>query len=234
VAVTEKVAYGFQRQEAGMKKVAATDTAGDILKHQWSKKEIGLGLLAIAVTMCLCAIGIYYKQEIVTNTHVMGYGLVGVFIVSFIASSAFSVTAIPVPYWLVVLTMPSILAPMGRVLSAVWVGLMSAVAASLGQSITFMIGYGSRGISERVATRISNRFYDKAIEWAQQHGSWAVFLMSAIPNGMHLPMTIAIAALRYPTQKFFIYCFLGNVIKNLSMAFAGYFGLTSIFSWLQG
>jgi len=68
----------------------------------------------------------------------------------------------------------------------------------------------------------------KAIEWAQKHGSLAVFLMSALVNPLHLPMTIAIAALRYPPHKFFFYCFLGVAVKSLVIAFCGYFGLNSL------
>ena len=202
-------------------------------KHQWSKKEISLGVLAIAATIGLCMAGIYFKDEIIDTTYLTRYGLLGVLIVSFVAGSTFSVTAIPVPYWLVVFTMPSILAPQWGVLSAVWVALISALGASVGQLITFMIGYGGRGISQKVTSKIGGRFYDKAMGWAQRRGSWAVFLMSLIPNPLHLPMTIAIAALHYPPHKFFFFCFLGVAVKGLVIAFCGYFGLTSLFSWLQ-
>lgn len=202
------------------------------VRQRWSKKEIVIGILAILATIGLCAAGIYYKDEIMSTDYVVRFGLLGVLIVAFVAGSTFSVTAIPVPYWLVVLTLPSILAPQWGVLSPVWVGLMAALGASLGQLITFMIGYGGRGISERITSKINSRLYDRAMNWAQRHGSWAVFLMSAAINPLHLPMTIAIAALGYPPHKFFIFCFLGVALKSLIIAFCGYFGLTSIFSWL--
>jgi membrane protein DedA with SNARE-associated domain len=206
---------------------------GQVANQRWSKKEIGIGVLAIVATIGLCAAGIYYKDEVMSTTYIKSYGLVGVLVVSFVAGSTFSVTAIPVPYWLVVFTMPSILAEEWGVLAPVWVGLTSALGASLGQLITFMIGYGGRGISEKVTSKISSRFYDKAIDWAQRHGSIAIFLMSALVNPLHLPMTIAIAALRYPPHKFFFYCFLGVAVKSLVIAFCGYYGLTSLFSWLE-
>jgi len=202
------------------------------VRQRWSKKEIVIGILAILATIGLCAAGIYYRDELMSTDYVVRFGLVGVLIVAFIAGSTFSVTAIPVPYWLVVLTLPGILAPQWGILSPVWVGLMAALGASLGQLITFMIGYGGRGISERITSKINSRFYDRAMSWAQRHGSWAVFLMSAAVNPLHLPMTIAIAALGYPPHKFFIFCFLGVALKSLIIAFCGYFGLTSIFSWL--
>ena len=128
--------------------------------------------------------------------------------------------------------MPSILAPQWGILAAVWVGLTSALGASIGQLITFMIGYGGRGLSEKVTSKIGGKFYDRAMDWAQKHGSWAVFFMSVAVNPIHLPMTIAIAALGYPPHKFFIFCFLGVAVKSLVIAFCGYLGLTSIFSWL--
>jgi membrane protein DedA with SNARE-associated domain len=202
------------------------------VRPRWSKKEIVIGILAVLATIGLCAAGIYYKDEIMSTDYVVRFGLLGVLIVAFVAGSTFSVTAIPVPYWLVVLTLPGILAPQWGILSPVWVGLMAALGASLGQLITFMIGYGGRGISERITSKINSRFYDRAMNWAQRHGSWAVFLMSAAINPLHLPMTIAIAALGYPPHKFFIFCFLGVALKSLIIAFCGYFGLTSIFSWL--
>lgn len=202
-------------------------------RQNWSKKEIGVGVLAIVATIGLCAAGIYYKSEIMSTTYIRNYGLLGVLIVSFVAGSTFSVTAIPVPYWLVVFTMPSILASDWGVLAPLWVGLTSALGASLGQLITFLIGYGGRGISERVSSKINSRFYDRALDWAKRHGSLAVFLMSAMVNPLHLPMTIAIAALGYPPHKFFFYCFLGVAVKSLVIAFCGYYGLTSLFSWLE-
>ena len=198
----------------------------------WSKKEIILGILAVVATIGLCAAAVYYKDELMSTDYLKQYGLLGVLIVAFVAGSTFSVTAIPVPYWLVVFTLPSILAAQWDFWSPVWVGLIAGLGASLGQLITFMIGYGGRGISEKVSSKINSRFYTRAMEWAQRHGSWSVFLMSALVNPLHLPMTIAIAALRYPPHKFFFFCFLGVAVKSLVIAFCGYFGLTSLFSWL--
>ncbi len=202
------------------------------VNQRWSKREIVLGILAIAVTVGLCAAGIYYKDELMNTTLITRYGLVGLFVVAFIASSAFSVTAVPLPFWLLVLALPGILASQWGVLAPVWVGLTTALSISLGQLLTFMIGYGGRSLSEKLSNKINNRFYIRVMDWAQRHGSIAVFVMSAIFNPLHLPMTIAIAALRYPPYKFFLFSLLGALVKSLAVAFCGYFGLTSIFSWL--
>ncbi len=198
-------------------------------KRHMPKREIVLGTLAMLFTVALSAIPFYYKNEFAKITSLAGYSLLGVLIVSFLAGSTLSMLAVPVPYWLLVFTLPSVLALRWGLLAPVLVAVVSALGATLGHLPTFMIGYGSRSLSERVTARFSNRFYTKAIGWAKKHGSWAVFIMSAMFNPLHLPMTIAIGALRFPPPKFFLYSLLGNVVKNLFIAFCGYFGLTSLF-----
>ncbi len=204
------------------------------VKRRLSKRELWLGTLALVATIAFCAAALLYKDELMSIGWVAQFGLIGVLIAAFIAGSTFSITAIPVPYYLLVLALPAVVAVQWGILAPVWVGLLAALGSSLGQLITFMIGYGSRGLSEKVSSKLSGRFYDRAISWAERHGSLAVFLMSAVVNPLHLPMTIAIAALRYPPHKFFIFCFLGSTVKSLIIAFAGYYGLGSLFSWLEG
>lgn len=201
-------------------------------KKHWPKKEIYLGVLAIVFTIVLCVAAIYYKDDLMNIDYMAGYGLLGLLIISFIASSTFSITAVPLPFWLLVLALPSIISSQWGILAPVWVGLTTAVGIALGQLLTFMIGYGSRSLSERVTAKFNNRYYNRAMDWARRHGSWAVFIMSAIFNPIHLPMTLAIAALRYPPYKFFFYSFLGASVKSLFIAFCGYFGLTSLFGFL--
>ncbi len=202
------------------------------VKWRWSKKELGLGALAIMATAGLCAAAVYYKDELINSEYMARFGLLGVLVVSFIAGSTFSVTAIPVPYWLLVFTLPGLIVDDYGILSPVWVGLLAGVGATTGQFITYMIGYGGRTFSERLTSKFSSRFYDRGIIFAERHGSLAVFMMSLVPNPIHLPMTIAIAALRYPPHKFVIFSFLGTGLKSLIIAFCGYYGLNSLFSWV--
>ncbi len=198
----------------------------------WAKKELWLGGMALAATVGLCVAAIFFRDELMSTSWVVRLGLFGVLLVSFLAGSTFSITAIPVPYWFVVITFPSVMAEEWGLLAPVWVGLVAAAGATIGQQITFMIGYGGRTISRKISHRFGGNFYDRAIKWAGRHGSWAVFLMSAVVNPLHLPMTIAIATLRYPPRKFLVFCFLGTAVKSLVLAFGGYFGLNWILSLL--
>ncbi len=202
------------------------------VKQRWPKRELYLGALAIVATIALLVVAIYYKDDLMNIVNLAGYSLLGVLIIAFIAGSIVSVTVVPVPYVILVFTLPSVLASQWGILAPVWVGLISALGASSGQLLTFMISYGSSGLSQRFTTKINSRFYTRAMDWAQKHGSWAVFIMSAIVNPIHLPMTIAIAALRFPPPKFFLFSFLGNSVKSSFIAFCGYFGLSFLFRFL--
>ena len=202
------------------------------VKRHWPRREIFFGVLAIVVTIVLCVAAIYYKDALMDVAYMAGYSLLGVLIIAFIACSIVSITAVPIPYVLVVLTLPGVLAPHWGILAPVLVGIISALGAAIAQWLTFMIGYGSSSLSQKITTKIKSRFYTRAMDWARRHGSWAVFIMSAILNPIHLPMTLAIAALRYPPHKFFLFSLLGNMVKSLFIAFCGYFGLTSLFRFL--
>ncbi len=208
-----------------------TDMSEEV-KKGLPKKTVYLGALALVVTIAISVVALYYKDDLMSIANMAGYSLLGVLVISFIAGSTVSVTAIPVPYWILVFTLPSILAPEWGLLAPVWVGLISALGATLGHIPTFLIGYGGSSISQRISTRFNNRYYARAIAWAQRHGSWAVFITSAMLNPIHLPMTIAIGALRYPPQKWFLFSLLGNAVKSLVIAFCGYFGLTFLLDLL--
>src|SRR4030042_6101039 len=136
-------------------------------------------------------------------------------IFSFIGGSLLSIIAIPVPYLLLVFTLPSVLAPQFQMGAPVLVGVISGVGASLGQLLTFMLGYGGRDLSQKLAYKFNRGLYDRALRWAQRHGSLAVFFMSAIINPLHLPMTLAMASLRYPAWEFFFFSLLGHLLKSL-------------------
>ena len=209
-----------------------TVTTGEEVKQRVSTRDITLGVLSLILTILLCFAAIYYRDYLLGAKYVATYGLLGMLVVAFLGGSLLSMIAIPVPYWLLVFTLPSILAPQFQIGAPILVGVISGLGASLGQLLTFMLGYGSRDLSQKLAYKVNRGLYDRAMNWANRHGSLAVFLMSAIINPFHLPMTIAMASLRYPVWKFLLFSLLGNVVKSLFIAFCGYFGLNSLFQFL--
>lgn len=206
--------------------------ADEETKHQSSPKSIVISVLSLLATIAICLAAVYYKDYLIGAKYIAQYGLLGMLIVSFLGGSLLSMIAIPVPYWLLVFTLPSVLASHMKVAAPIAVGVTSGIGAGLGQSLTFVIGYGSRDLSQQLAFMFNKRLYVRAVEWAQRRGSLAVFLMSAIINPLHLPMTLAMASLRFPVWKFALYSLLGNIVKSSFIAFCGYFGLTSLFKIL--
>ena len=209
-----------------------TVTASEEAKQRLSTRDITLGVLSLVATILLCVLAIYYKDYLLDAKYVATYGLLGMLIVAFLGGSLLSMIAIPVPYWLLVFTLPSILAPQFQIGAPILVGVISGFGATLGQLLTFMLGYGGRDLSQKLAYKVNRGLYDRAMDWANRHGSLAVFVMSAMINPFHLPMTIAMASLRYPVWKFFLFSLLGNVLKSSVIAFCGYFGLNSLFRLL--
>ena len=210
------------------------DTAdvGGGVKKGWSTKDVVISVLTLVVIIFLCLAAIYFKDYLLDTEYIAHYGLLGVLITAFVAGSTVSVLAIPVPYWLLVFTLPSILAPEWGIGAPITVGIISGFGACLGQTLTFIIGWGGRDLSEKLASKLSKGLYTKAMYWAQRHGSLAVFTMSAVLNPFHLPMTLAMASLGFSGWKFVLFSLLGNIVKGVFIAFCGYFGLTSLFRLL--
>ena len=199
----------------------------------FSRKEIFFGVLGIILTVALGFLAIYYRNDLKNLASVSNYGLAGMFIFAFIASSTFSITPIAMPYWVVTLTLPGILASRYGIWSPVWVALVTALAACLGQFMTFMIGYSGRTLSEKLSRRYGPETYDRSVNWMKKAGSWTVFFMTLIPNPVHLPMTLAIALLKYPPHKFMFYSFMGISLRSFIIAFSGYYGINIINQWID-
>jgi membrane protein DedA with SNARE-associated domain len=201
-------------------------------KESKTRRELFWGLLGVVLTIALIILGIYLNDRFDLD-HVNQYGLVGMFIFAFIASSLFSIAPIAMPYWIVTIWLPSLLAPQFGIWAAVWVMLVTAVAATLGQFITFMIGYGGRSLSKKLTQRISLELYDEAEAWIKKAGSKAVFLMTLFPNPLNLPMTIAVALLKYPPYKFLLYSFTGLLLRSAILAFSGYYFIDILGNWIE-
>src|SRR4030042_2711080 len=148
-----------------------TGTAGDEVKQRLSRRDITLGVLSLILTIVICIVAIYYKDYLLSAKYLATYGLLGMLILAFIGGSLLSMIAIPVPYWLLVFTLPSVLATHFQMGAPVLVGVISGVGASLGQLLTFMLGYGGRDLSQKLAYKVNKGFFYTGVRWGQQHGS---------------------------------------------------------------
>lgn len=194
-------------------------------KTTFSKKDkiVAASVLTIIIGMLIA--GIVFRKDIAAIDNLNRYSLVGLLIITIIACSPLSVTAIPIPYLLVVFTLPSMLAETWGLLAPVWVGAIAAVGATTGQTPTFFIGYSSKSISEKLLSRISKKVYDKALSWIKKYGLWTVYIVSTIPNPVHLPVTVILGAAKFSPVRWVILSFAGNLTKCVIIAFTGYYGV---------
>jgi membrane protein DedA with SNARE-associated domain len=156
------------------------------------------------------------------------YSVIGVLAISLVACSPISMTAIPIPYLFMIFTLPTVLADKWGIFAPIWVGAAAAFGATMGQALTFMIGYGSRNVSENLFSKISEKAYNKAVTWIKRFGNTAVFAISAVPNPVHLPITLALGAVKFSPRNWVLLSLAGNLVKCMVIAFAGYFGVTFI------
>lgn len=208
------------------------DKMNEEQKHSLSKKEMVLAALALSVIIGSLAVAFVFREDLAKIESFSRYGLIGVLVITFIASSPLSATAIPIPYVLVIFTLPSVLATEWGLLAPVWVALAAAVGATLGEAITFIIGYSGRHISQTLISKVSVRVYQRAERWVRHYGAWAIFAISAVPNPVHLPMTIAIGTLKFSPPRWFLLSLAGNLVKDAYIAFAGYFGVNALLHWI--
>ncbi len=180
------------------------------------KSQYVIGGLAIALTVALCVVAVLYWEYIKNVSH---YGYLGVFVISIFAGAT---VLVPIPGILVVFTMGSILHP------AV-VGVISGLGEAVGSIGIYLSGYSGQRAIQCLDSR---GLFAKFSDWIRRRGSVAVFLMSAILNPLFYPFTAIAGMLRFGLVRFFFLCWGGKSVKNMMIAYAGFFGLRSLLRWV--
>jgi uncharacterized membrane protein YdjX (TVP38/TMEM64 family) len=141
------------------------------------------------------------------------YGYPGIFVLSFMA---YATVLLPAPGVAVVFTMGSIFNPIG-------VALAAGTGAALGELSGYLAGFSGQAVVERVEV------YERLTRWMKKNGSLTVFLLAAIPNPFFDLAGLAAGSLKMPVVRFFIFCWMGEVVKMGIFAFAGASALNILF-----
>jgi len=141
------------------------------------------------------------------------YGYPGIFVLSFMA---YATVLLPAPGVAVVFTMGSIFNPLG-------VALAAGTGAALGELSGYLAGFSGQAVVERV------EMYERLTRWMKKNGSLTVFLLAAIPNPFFDLAGVAAGSLKMPVVRFFIFCWMGEVVKMAIFAFAGASTLDKLF-----
>jgi uncharacterized membrane protein YdjX (TVP38/TMEM64 family) len=133
------------------------------------------------------------------------YGYPGIFVLSFLA---YATVLLPAPGVAVVFTMGSIFNPVG-------VALAAGTGAALGELSGYLAGFSGQAVVERAD------MYERLTRWMKKNGSLTIFLLAAIPNPFFDLAGVAAGSLKMPVVRFFIFCWMGEVVKMAIFAFAG-------------
>jgi uncharacterized membrane protein YdjX (TVP38/TMEM64 family) len=133
------------------------------------------------------------------------YGYPGIFVLSFLA---YATVLLPAPGVAVVFTMGSIFDPVG-------VALAAGTGAALGELSGYLAGFSGQAVVERAD------MYERLTRWMKKNGSLTIFLLAAIPNPFFDLAGVAAGSLKMPVVRFFIFCWMGEVVKMAIFAFAG-------------
>jgi membrane protein YqaA with SNARE-associated domain len=135
------------------------------------------------------------------------YGYLGVFLLTLLASAT------------IVLPSPAIGVALlaGKTLDPWLVGLVSGMAAGLGEITGYMAGLGGSAFAAR------SRFYPTIEHWVERWGLVPIFVLALIPGPFFDLAGIAAGTLRMPFRRFLLVCMLGKTLRFIGVAWVGYF-----------
>ncbi len=183
------------------------------MERQNSRRDLRLAVLSICLTIILGFLIIQHREFVDGLRH---WGYLGCFLINVVASGT-----------LVLPGMGAIITfTLGGVLHPTIVGLVAGLGEATGAVGAYLTGYGGRGflVTDPLQGRLSG--------FMERHGSKAMFLMAALINPIYYPFAVWMGVLRVRVTKFFICTLLGRTLKNLLLAYLGYFGIRSVLQWM--
>ena len=141
------------------------------------------------------------------------YGYPGIFVLSFLA---YATVLLPAPGVAVVFTMGSVFNPIG-------VAIAAGTGAALGELTGYLAGFSGQAVVERV------EIYERLTFWMKRNGSLTILVLAAIPNPFFDLAGVAAGSLKMHVVRFFIWCWIGEIIKMAIFAFAGARSLDFLF-----
>ncbi len=183
------------------------------MKIKTSRREFAVAAGSVVVTAALCVLIIRHREYL---DEISQWGYVGCFLINVFASGTFVV-----PGMGAVITFT-----LGGVLQPAIVGVVAGLGEATGAVGAYLTGYGGGGLL------LSGQMEQRFSGLMQRHGSKAMFLMAALINPIYYPFAVWMGVLRVHVGKFFLYTLLGRTLKNLLLAYLGYFGIRTVLQWL--
>lgn len=175
-------------------------------KRRFWSKERYLQILALVLVIALSILILSNRGKILA---LQTYSYLGVFLVSLITCSSILV---PVPGWILI-------AVMGTILNPMLVGIISGIGGTIGEITGYLLGYGGRLVMDNF------NVYSRMVQWMKKWGGITIFVLALIPNPAFDLAGAAAGSLRFPVWKFLLYGALGRIPKHILFAYTGYWGI---------
>jgi membrane protein DedA with SNARE-associated domain len=119
-------------------------------------------------------------------------------------------------------------------LGPLFVGLVCSFGEAIGATSIYAAGYSGATpvINSKPGKRMERikNIYVKLMKLMERHGTLILFILSAVMNPFFFPVSLACGGVRFGFKKYFLIVFAGKFIKVSCIAYAGYFGLSSLFN----
>jgi len=185
------------------------------MKRKLTKREALIGGLSLAAIIALCIAAIQYRGYL---AQIKQYGYLGCFIINIVASTTVVAPGLNIP----------IIFALGGVLNPAIIGAVSGLGEAIGVVSAYLIGHSGK----RLLQGNSSSLYMRFSNMLHRHGSKLVFAMASIINPIYYPFAIFLGMLRFGLNRFFLLTWAGRTIKDMALAYAGYFGLRFLLQWL--
>jgi len=168
--------------------------------------------------MVIMAVAVVYYRDFLRELEGLGY--LGAFLISILGGATIIV---PVPMLAVVFAL-------GGIMPYTWlVGLSAALGELVGAFIIYMTGHGAGTVLFNSKHGRIQTAYDKLMNLMERRGSLTLFILASVINPFFYPAALAAGAMRFGIRKYFVICFVGKTIKNMTLVYAGYWGIKGIF-----
>ena len=178
-----------------------------------------LGIVGVVLSLLMAVAVVYFWEFIHT---LEGYGYLGAFLISILGGATI---IIPVP-------MLAVIFALGGVLTPYWIGVAAGLGETVGALIIYMTGHGGGAALSNIKYGKIQAAYSRLMYWMERRGSWTLFVLSAVLNPFFYPAALAAGAMRFGLRRYFLICLAGKLIKGITGAYAGYWGLRGLLRML--
>src|SRR5438034_6033539 len=181
-------------------------------------------LLAAMLALALSFAALFIALDL-GKDDVERWGYAGLFgIVLFRSASVL----LPMPGGGIIFAAGGLLDPIAGIPAPIAVGFVAGFGGSLGELTCYAAGLGGSAMSKHRA------IYRRVKGWVERRAFLTVFVMTLAPGPLFDVAGIAAGATRVPIRVFYPALLSGKVLRDMTVAFAGYYSLDLFADWYGG